>query len=163
MISCLTSPTVMDSVDLKWSEMCWTFIEFPNVKLSSLKNIQHICKICIVFHNFNFYLSFRQSINWNVRNFIKILKYLCSGLPRRSHCALVLELYTWTCTNPSNGMWENVFFNTFVQDYSDAATVHGVSYICQRDQSAPHRLLWLLIVSMGVFVIRMRMRIFFLR
>ena len=46
--------------------------------------------------------------------------------------------------------------SNFVQDYSDAATVHGVSYICQRDQSAPHRLLWLLIVSMGVFVTRMR-------
>ena len=51
---------------------------------------------------------------------------------------------------------------TFVQDYSDAATVHGVSYIFQRDQTAPHRLLWLLIVSMGVFGIRMRMLIFVL-
>ena len=65
---------------------------------------------------------------------------------------------TYTFDKPSTGMWENFskFWNTFVQDYSDAATVHGVSYICQRDQSAPHRLLWLLIVSMGVFVTRMR-------
>ena len=35
--------------------------------------------------------------------------------------------------------------------------MHGVSYIFQRDQTAPHRLLWLFIVSMGVSVIRMRM------
>ena len=50
-----------------------------------------------------------------------------------------------------------------LQDYSDAATVHGVSYIFQRDQTAPHRLLWLFIVSMGVFVISMRMVILFSR
>ena len=36
------------------------------------------------------------------------------------------------------------------QDYSEAATVHGVSYICQRDQSTFHRILWLVIFSMGV-------------
>ena len=36
------------------------------------------------------------------------------------------------------------------QDYSEAATVHGVSYICQRDQSSFHRILWLVIFSMGV-------------
>ena len=46
------------------------------------------------------------------------------------------------------------------QDYSEAATVHGVSYICQRDQSAFHRILWLVIFSMGVpKIVMMRRRI----
>ena len=44
------------------------------------------------------------------------------------------------------------------QDYSEAATVHGVSYICQRDQSTFHRILWLVIFSMGVPKIVMMMR-----
>ena len=46
------------------------------------------------------------------------------------------------------------------QDYSEAATVHGVSYICQRDQSTFHRILWLVIFSMGVpNIVMMRRRI----
>ena len=46
------------------------------------------------------------------------------------------------------------------QDYSEAATVHGVSYICQRDQSSFHRILWLVIFSMGVpKIVMMRRRI----
>ena len=37
-----------------------------------------------------------------------------------------------------------------LQDYSESATIHGISYIGQRDQAWPHRLLWLGVVCCGV-------------
>ena len=41
---------------------------------------------------------------------------------------------------------------TIAQDYAESATIHGISYIGQREQAWPHRLLWLLVVFGGVAV-----------
>ena len=77
-----------------------------------------------------------------------ILNYVAdNGKISRTPTGEKHTLLAWAHRNPTGIA---IRFANFFQDYSDAATVHGVSYICQRDQSAPHRILWLLIFSMGV-------------
>ena len=76
---------------------------------------------------------------------------ICSNFyrPRNKICYLYLPNVNFLTERPCYP----------AQDYSEAATVHGVSYICQRDQSTFHRILWLVIFSMGVPKIVMMRRI----
>ena len=81
---------------------------------------------------------------------LSVLSMICSNFyrPRNTICFLYLPNVNYLTERPCYP----------AQDYSEAATVHGVSYICQRDQSTFHRILWLVIFSMGVPKIVMKIK-----